>query len=133
MTDPDLDLHEARRTVRQFWNWANLCYCGNPHHMIEVLRTALALHSAPGEKYEPLPPGTMDSPMALFVMYTLDAWKLTDHGGSVYGAWLTESGVRLREALLKVDPDTVFDEDWWDVEQVVNPNPDGLCEGEWVP
>lgn len=37
-----------------------------------------------------------------FTLHFLDANELTDHGSSVYGSWLTEKGIALRECLNEV-------------------------------
>lgn len=37
-----------------------------------------------------------------FTLHFLDANELTDHGLSVYGSWLTEKGIALRECLNEV-------------------------------
>lgn len=37
-----------------------------------------------------------------FTLHFLDANELTDHGSSVYGSWLTEKGIALREYLNEV-------------------------------
>lgn len=37
-----------------------------------------------------------------FTLHFLDANELTDHGTSVYGSWLTEKGIALRECLNEV-------------------------------
>lgn len=37
-----------------------------------------------------------------FTLHFLDANELTDHGTSIYGSWLTEKGIALRECLNEV-------------------------------
>lgn len=130
----DRELHEARRTVRQFWHFTNLCGCGTPTLLAEQLLWALNAYGEPGTWHDDRPDPD-NNPTHMLLAYMLDAWDLTDHGTSLYGAWLTRDGVRLRDALRRIDLNTFLDEDWWDVEHALHPKGrDGsgtLSEGEW--
>lgn len=41
---------------------------------------------------------------AMFVLYMLDGTGITEHGGSVYGAWMTPLGTNLKD-FLAANPD----------------------------
>ena len=45
--------------------------------------------------------GGLNAPLLLCLMYVLDAAELTEHGSSVYGAWLTTKGLIFRICLRK--------------------------------
>jgi hypothetical protein len=131
MNEAEWEIHEARRTVRQFWEWANLCQCGQPETIVRIIHGALIAHSEPGPHFEGGPDARlMADPLTMFVLYAVDAWGLTDHGGGIGGAWLSDDGIRLRDALAKVNPETVFDEDWWESEGRANSG-QTLSVGEW--
>lgn len=133
------EVHEARRLLFQFWDFANLCYCGNTDRIIRVIHGALLAHSEPGENFKPLDDALTSDATSLFVIYALDAWGLTEHGGSVYGGWLTPDGVRLRNALRLIDPGRALDDDWDDAEDALYPDgrpglaPNENLHGTWVP
>ena len=38
----------------------------------------------------------------LFIRYVFDKEELTEHGGSVYGSWLTEDGIKLIDRINKL-------------------------------
>lgn len=105
----DMARHEATLTVRSFWEWADLCFCGTRGEMIRLIAGALEGCGTIEET------GGRISDVAL--AYALDAWGLTDHGACNGHYWLTRDGERLRDALRLVDLDTVLhDESWIDVE-----------------
>ncbi|MER5608204.1 hypothetical protein AB0F93_00340 [Micromonospora tulbaghiae] len=130
----DTELHEARRTVRQFWNYANLCYCGTPSELMRLILGALDAHGQAGDWREDERPD-LSNPTHLLLAYQLDAWDLTEHGTSLGGAWLTRDGIRLRDALRRVDLDTALADDWADNEYALYPKrrtgPTELLEGTW--
>lgn len=133
-TTVDRELHEARRTVRQFWNHVDLCYCGTPAALLELLLFALNAYGPPGDWRDDERPD-LGNPTHMLLAYMLDAWDLTDHGTSLYGASLTRDGIRLRDALRRVDLNTVLDQDWHDNEFALYPKPrtgpDEVHEGTW--
>lgn len=135
MTEIDRELHEARRIVAAFWQWANLCHCGNTDEVLPFLRAALEAHGEPGPEFDGGPDLAewWGDPKSMFVLYVLDGWGLTEHGVSVVGAWLSSDGIRLRDALRKVDPETVFDDDWFQNEEALNPDVSVIEVGPWKP
>jgi hypothetical protein len=79
------------------------CGCGRPEAVLAFLRDVLQaisdfhtaewgtpeLEAALAREMSLLP---SDNPLALGFRYMLDALGLTEHGGSIFGAWLTEEG-----------------------------------------
>jgi hypothetical protein len=124
--------HEALRTVQQFAHWLDLCECGDGAGVVLApLKAALSRFGDDGF----LQPGGDRSQD--FWLYLIDGWKLTEHGGSVYGSWLTRAGIRLRAALALVDVDGYADAtgesgSWWEREWRQNPGA-VLSYGAWEP
>lgn len=134
----DRTVHDARRLVLQFWDHTDLCHCGNPAILIHQLLQGLEAHPEPGQNDA----GQWEQTQAwinanYWGACTLAAWDLTEHGSSVYGSWLTKDGIRLRDALRLVDPDTALDDDWIDAEYELYPDgrpgepADGSTYGSW--
>lgn len=63
-----------------------------------------------------------NNPHELFMAYILDHLGLLEHGSSIYGAWLTDKGKKMLEALEKFagcefDFNLCFDDDYfWRIE-----------------
>lgn len=80
----------------------HFCGCGSPDAVVKAMRdymnrvrTYTNLVHQPG----PLPDGIErpvpdDDLAALLLAYIADHLGFTDHGGSVYGAWITDAGSR---------------------------------------
>lgn len=129
------EFHEALRLVYQFEDYAKLCSCGDPELFWKNIFWHLEQYKRDGKFAEP------DYIEKHYVMvHVLDSWDLTEHGGSVYGAWISESGVRLLNALkviLMANVENWHDEEsWWDRENELYP--DGrdpaahfVSVGEW--
>lgn len=47
-----------------------------------------------------------------WILYDLDRMKLSEHGGSVDGSWLTDKGREVLDALQEEDIDELADEHW---------------------
>lgn len=67
------------------------CGCGSPEAWAQFLLNVLS---------DPSQTRGMDDGLRYFVLYTLDAMGLTEHGSSVDGWWLTEKGREVQSALL---------------------------------
>ncbi len=82
------------RVFLQGW----FCGCGSPEAAASTLRDILALHPLYTHRpeIEQLIPhdGLQD-----LVLYTLDHFGLTEHGGTIGGGWLSEKGTAVLEAL----------------------------------
>jgi hypothetical protein len=78
----------------------NFCGCGIPDHVQAYVRRILA---AMGERSESgWQTNNVDAvvrsdsdAILYFVLYTLDAMGLTEHGGGVGGSWLTDAGKKM--------------------------------------
>lgn len=117
------ELHEAKRALYQFQEFAKICTCGTPERMWRELGAALAAYHVE-DKFAEL--GWIEENYLL--AHVLDAWELTDHGGSIYGSWITPGGRRLRDALKLIlftgNPEVHCndEETWWEAEHWLNPN-----------
>jgi hypothetical protein len=81
-----------------FQSW--FCGCGAPDDAADALRRLLLWHERRDdveELYVLLP----DTGMQYLLLYTLDRYELTEHGGSVIGAWLTDKGKAILAALVR--------------------------------
>ena len=100
----DVERHEALRLVGQFTDFISLCACGRPEEFLAQLLAGLNALPEPGqdrpvvEGWDPLT-DTAD----MMTLYLLDCWDLTEHGTGIAGSWLRPTGIRLRDALRKVD------------------------------
>jgi hypothetical protein len=107
---PD-DCHYETEAEAMYYGQLKFCGCGEPKHVhaftIECLKTFDIEH--------PRPVGAIDAIAALvtadpeaaayFIAYTLDQLCLTEHGGSVGGAWLTDRGKQFVEIGPRVEND----------------------------
>jgi hypothetical protein len=109
----------------QVWQKLGFCDCGRPEDVLALFRNslrAMADRRAAEQKCPAPPKGNaccemaahietdvlpLGSVHALLVRYTMEAADLTEHGGSVYGAWPTERGMEFL-AFLETTPE----EDW---------------------
>lgn len=83
--------------LRVFLNsWA--CGCGSPESAFEGLKAILELHPLHDHRpeIEALIP---DERLEYLILYMLDHLDLTEHGGTVGGGWLTETGQAVLDAL----------------------------------
>jgi hypothetical protein len=83
------------------------CGCGMPEAAAKALLRLLQLHPLyehQAEIHEMLP----DDGVRHLLFYQLDALDLTEHGGSVGGAWLTDKGKEVRAAL-EAEASTAFE------------------------
>jgi hypothetical protein len=80
------------------------CGCGSPEAASEALLRLLRLHPAydHGPEIEEALP---DDGLRYLTLYTLERFELTEHGGSVDGGWLTETGTAVRDALSAEEAD----------------------------
>src|ERR1700723_101582 len=81
-----------------FDTW-NFCGCGNADDALLHIANVLDLHKTVDQITEgdwntqwDARQKLLDGPNGLLLMYWLDAQGLTEHGGSVYGAWMTDHG-----------------------------------------
>lgn len=74
------------------------CGCGMPEAACASLQRLLSLHPLyeHRKEFEALIP---DDGVQYLLLYTLDHFDLTEHGGNVGGAWLTDKGKQVLEAL----------------------------------
>jgi hypothetical protein len=87
----------TRQELRVFLqDW--FCGCGSPDAAADTLRIILTLHPLHSnrEAFETLVP---NDGVQHLLLYTLDHFDLTEHGGSVGGGWLTEKGKAVLAAL----------------------------------
>jgi len=89
-------------SLEQFWyDEMRFCGCHAPAQVLKGLRDILQkLHSSleSAGTSEPYLPDDDDA-TAWFMLYVLDAHGLTEHGGSIAGAWLTATGEELLNLL----------------------------------
>jgi len=88
MTRPEL------RVFLQTW----FCGCGSPDLAAAYLLRLLDLHPLYEHRQE-LEALISDTGLEMLILYTLDRFDLTEHGGTVGGAWLSPKGEAVREAL----------------------------------
>jgi len=94
----------TRQQLRVFLEpW--FCGCGSPEKAAARLRDLLGLHPLyeNREAFEQLVP---DSGLEYLLLYTLQYFDLTEHGGSVSGGWLTEKG---KDVLVALNRETADD------------------------
>ena len=80
----------------------NFCGCGSRENTQTWMQAVLTtMKSDPWSGHEARESALQSDPeaMKLFVLYVLDAMGLTEHGGSVYGSWLTDYGKTVLDAL----------------------------------
>lgn len=88
-----MTLQELRVFLQEWF-----CGCGAPESAAERLRDLLAMHPL-YENRERLKVLVPDDGLEYLLLYMLDHFDLTEHGGSVGGAWLSEKGKAVLEAL----------------------------------
>lgn len=90
-----------------------LCECGSPEDTYEVIRRYLHIrkaHFRDNLSYDLVKESynvnlhmdysdSIQYGMLLFLMYVLDDYGFTEHGGGIGGCWLTEDGERLLTVL----------------------------------
>lgn len=87
----------TRQELRVFLDeW--FCGCGSPALAARTLRDLLTLHPLYDNRpaFEKLIP---DEGLQYLILYTLDRFDLTEHGGTIGGAWLTDKGRAVLQAL----------------------------------
>lgn len=82
------------RVILQEW----FCGCGHPEVAAERLRDLLALHPLYEHRAE-LNALIPDEGIQYLVLYMLDRLELSEHGSSVGGAWLTDKGRAVLDAM----------------------------------
>ena len=96
------------------WFGTYFCGCGDPEQAMQAFREVLGwyqLRDAGGfrswvaslhalKEFE----AKHGTGLTLFLQYLLGGTGLTEHGGSVYGAWLTPLGLAVKE-FLEANPD----------------------------
>lgn len=87
----------TRQDLRVFLQeW--FCGCGSPQDACRALLNLLRLHPL-YEHYDELEAFLPDDGVQYLMLYTLDHFELTEHGGNVGGAWLTNKGKAVLVAL----------------------------------
>lgn len=74
------------------------CGCGNPEEAAGTLLRLLRLHPL-YEHHAELEVWIPDMGVRMLLLYSLDRDGLTEHGGNVGGAWLTDKGQGVLDAL----------------------------------
>lgn len=91
----------------------DLCECGRPEDTYEVIRRYLHIRKSWSEKslsYDEVvnsykvnlhidDNNSIHYGLLQFLMYVLDSYGFTEHGGGIGGCWLTEDGERLLTVL----------------------------------
>lgn len=81
--------------IKEMFDLFGFCSCGNPWKATEYIKKYLTEISKDMDKR-----GDLESDVAYWLTaYLCDAHGLTEHGGSVGGAWLTELGKEWLEKL----------------------------------
>ncbi len=76
----------------------NFCGCGDPESTRLWLLKVLRAIDAENRTYQSIAAAMgldPDGDARYFILYTLDAMGLTEHGGSVNGCWLTDEGKQM--------------------------------------
>lgn len=84
------------------------CLCGRPEDACASLLRLLELHPL-YDHLDEVDAWIADSGVKYLLLYMLDKWDLTEHGGGVGGAWLSPLGIEVRDALRAIAPDFEFD------------------------
>lgn len=90
---------ELRINVLDYW-----CGCGNPELACAALLRLLKLHPLYDNRAE-FEEWIADDGVGYLLFYQLDHMELTEHGGSVGGAWLTPKGGAALKALERESAD----------------------------
>lgn len=71
----------------------NICTCGSPEVIVDCMRYYLThLRHHPHTQYV-----KSAEPATLLIAYMADQLGFTEHGGTIYGAWLDDAGRRWLE------------------------------------
>ena len=81
------------------------CGCGQPESAVERLRDLLRWHHRENGGYKGREAAVNDAGFEMLLLYFLDHMGLTEHGGSVGGAWLTAEGEGVLGALERLGED----------------------------
>jgi hypothetical protein len=82
----------------------HFCGCGSPEAASAALLRLLRLHPLYDHRAE-FKAWVPDDGIEYLLLYALDRWELTEHGGSAGGAWLTPKGEAVRDALTREEAD----------------------------
>jgi hypothetical protein len=93
----------TRQDLRRFLG-DRFCGCGRPEDAAAALLRLLRLHPL-YEHREEFEAWVSDDGIEYLLLYMLDRDELTEHGGTVGGAWLTDKGTALRDALAREEAD----------------------------
>jgi len=80
------------------------CGCGRPEDASKTLLRILELHPLYDHRAE-LEAWITDEGVLELLLHTLDSFDLTEHGGTVGGAWLSAKGEAVRDALCREQAD----------------------------
>jgi hypothetical protein len=92
----------TRAELRVELDW--FCGCGEPAAAAAALLRLLRLHPLYDHREE-IGEWLPDTGVEMLLLYHLAARDLTEHGGTVGGAWLTEKGEQVRDALAAEEGD----------------------------
>lgn len=91
----DNDIKYAKVICDNYFGKLNWCGCGIPDDALDEVQKVLEWASTFGNR-EIIDTG---NPLILCLLYTLDAAGFLEHGSSIYGSWLTETGEEFLKAL----------------------------------
>ena len=108
--------HYDTRAAAIYYDHLKFCGCGEPNEVGKFIARLLTENSHRHEPDQPRPVSHDDAlrlikedpdAAAWMLLYMLDVWEFTEHGGSVNGAWLTERGKQAAEVFAgeTIDPD----------------------------
>lgn len=92
----------GRRELRIALEW--FCGCGTPSDAATALLYLLQLHPLYDHREE-FEKFVNDDGLAYLTLYWLAHLELTEHGGTVDGGWLTDSGEAMRAGLEREESD----------------------------
>ena len=116
MMSDQYDMNENVSGLVGFSNSINLCECGNPEIFHKVIHISLLMlkeiyeddNNSNTPKDELVDKFTQED-LVYTLLTVLDCFKLTEHGGSIYGSWLSSNGQYLVELYDKYG----YDEEGW--------------------
>lgn len=107
-TCPGADLHFANEMIFGK-SGLRFCGCGLPEDALDVVRSVLE-HFADKDRDWRIEWGAdLPDGVQVLVLYTVDGAGLLEHGGSVYGSWLTPAGERFLAVLQRRTWDQIED------------------------
>ena len=123
--EPETLAETAPTIALTVWREWKFCGCGNPETVLSMVKDCLRatrdrwdvvrqyddwndLCSAAMDTERAKYPS--DEASALMVRYLMASNDLTEHGGSVFGAWLSDKGFELLEFLEKTPEDNWMEE-----------------------